>query len=69
MASIKSPAPLKPMQNIALKRDGNVLYIGIDMTKRVGPSKSGKTQLVGTTHGIVDAGEGVSLSVNAFAKA
>lgn len=59
----------KSPSNIVIKREGNVLFIGIDTTKRVGPSKTGKTTLVGTTHGTIDAGDGIQLSVNAYTKA
>lgn len=37
------------MKNIDVKRDGDQLVITIDLSKDCGPSKSGKTRLIGTT--------------------
>jgi hypothetical protein len=42
--------------------------LGIDMSKNLGASKSGKSNLVATTHGIIDVGNGVQLSLTAFRK-
>jgi hypothetical protein len=46
--------------------DGNV-WIKVNPKKRLGPSKSGKTILVGTTTGIQTIA-GVSWGLNAFVK-
>jgi len=57
----------KQPENVKHEVKDGVLIIGIDLTKSIGPSSTGKTNLVGTTHGIVKLDNGVSFSVNAFA--
>lgn len=51
-------------------KDGK-LTIVVDLTKDLGPSSSGKTNLIGTTAGSVkvDGYEGVSFGLNVFRKA
>ncbi len=39
------------MQNIKMTQNGDILNIEIDMSKRLGPSKSGKTEIIATTNG------------------
>lgn len=39
------------MKNVKLKIDGNQLVITVDLTKRHGQSKSGKTTIVATSEG------------------
>ena len=39
------------MDNVKTKVVGNILTIEIDLTKTLGPSKSGKTILIATTSG------------------
>ena len=41
------------MQNVTLDRKGDTLVITIDLSKNLGPSKSGKTTLIATTEGNV----------------
>ena len=41
------------MKNVAMKVDGNVLTITVDLSKTFGPSKSGKTLIVASTEGNV----------------
>jgi hypothetical protein len=65
MAKATTPAKL---DNVSVKLDGSVLVLGIDMSKNLGASKSGKSNLVATTHGIIDVGNGVQLSLTAFRK-
>lgn len=62
-----TPKAAPTPSNVKYEMNGDVLVIGIDTSKRVGPSKTGKTTLVGTTHGIIKLPNGVSFSVNAFA--
>jgi len=40
-------------KNIETKVEGNYLTIKIDLTKDLGPSKSGKSVMVGTTSGFM----------------
>lgn len=41
------------MKNIEIKVNKNVLTITVDLSKEVGPSKSGKTTIIATTAGNV----------------
>jgi hypothetical protein len=63
----KDRTPKPPANLTTVVKDG-VLVISIDLTKEAGPSSTGKSTLIGTTHGIIDVGHGVQLSVNAFRK-
>ena len=40
------------MRNVSMKVEGNVLKIEVDLSARMGPSKSGKTTIVASTDGI-----------------
>ena len=58
------------MQNIKMTFEGNILDIKIDMSKRLGPSKSGKTEIIATTNGNMTP-EGfpdVKIGINCFTK-
>lgn len=60
---------MKDLTNIEAQVDGDVLTLTIDLSKTHGPSKSGKTTIVATTHGNIEVeGTGVTLGVNAFRK-
>jgi hypothetical protein len=39
------------MRNVKLSQKGNILTVEIDLSKTLGPSKSGKTMLIATTEG------------------
>lgn len=39
------------MKNIDMQVTGNVLTIKVDLSKNLGPSKSGKTTIIATTAG------------------
>lgn len=41
------------MENVTYKMQGNKLVIEVDLSKKIGPSKSGKTTLIATTGGNV----------------
>lgn len=56
------------LDNVTVENKGDVLLIGIDLSKSIGPSKSGKSNLIATTHGIMELDNGVQLSVTAFKK-
>ncbi len=58
-------------KNIEAKNEGGKLTLVIDMTKRLGRSKSGKTTIVATTNGNVSvAGPkgDVVIGINAYVK-
>lgn len=56
------------MKNIIMKRKENILTIEIDLTKRFGKSKSGKTKIVASTEGnvAVDGYPQVKIGINAY---
>jgi len=57
------------MRNVEFEVKGSVLTIKVDLTKRCGPSKSGKTEIIGSTDGIakVDgAGAPLMVGLNVF---
>ena len=41
------------MKNVALKVTGNTLTITVDLKKRLGPSASGKSEVIASTEGNV----------------
>jgi len=55
-------------KNVAVKVQGNKLTVEIDLKKSQGPSRSGKTEIIGTTSGnvSVEGHEGVCLGVNCY---
>lgn len=54
--------------NCAVFEDDGVITIRIDSSKRLRPSQSGTTTIVGTTSGAVQMPSGVKVSVNAYIK-
>lgn len=40
------------MRNVSMKVEGKILKIEVDLSARLGPSKSGKTTIVGSSDGI-----------------
>jgi hypothetical protein len=58
------------MQNIEVKVDKNKLILTVDLTKRGGPSTSGKTIIVASTQGNakVEGHAGIQFGLNVFAK-
>ena len=59
---------LKQIGNVRIDEQGDDLIIKIKKTLNLGPSKSGKTNVVGTTHGFVWLTSGIGLSVNVVRK-
>lgn len=57
------------MNNVETKVDKNVLTITIDLTKRLGLSKTEKNDIIATTGGNIDVGDGVKLGLNCYVKA
>lgn len=60
------------MQNVEMSVEGKTLVIRVDLTKRLGPSSSGKTEIVGTTAGAAKVkgpgGADISVGLNVFTK-
>jgi len=58
------------MQNIDVKIEKNKLILTVDLTKRLGPSSSGKTTIVASTSGNakIEGHEGLQFGLNVFAK-
>ena len=52
------------MTNVKTSTQGNILTITIDVSEDHGPSASGKTNIVASTHGFIRMDNGISLSVN-----
>lgn len=59
------------MQNCKIDIDGNVMTITIDLSTDLGPSKSGKSNIVATTAGNVTVGtppNSVTVGLNVYRK-
>ncbi len=57
------------MKNIGMTVKGNTLTLTIDLSKRIGPSSSGKTVLVASSEGNAEVpGTDLRLGLNVFAK-
>ena len=55
--------------NIKGTLEGDILHLEIDLSKRIGPSASGKTIIVATTSGNKEIpGSSVILGLNAYTK-
>lgn len=57
---------------VMVRAEGTTLHIQVDLSKRLGPSKTGKTTVVASTKGIIKApgsdNDGVMYGFNAFIK-
>lgn len=58
------------MQNAEMTVENDVLTIKIDLTKRIGPSSSGKTIIVATTSGnmAIPGAKDIKIGLNAYVK-
>ena len=58
------------MQNVKMTVKGQTLTIEIDLSKRLGPSKSGKTTVIATTSGNVDVPQhrDIKIGINCYTK-
>ena len=57
------------MKNISLEVKGTKLIIEVDLSKKQGPSKSGKTTVIGTTEGNIVLEDGKTyVGVNVYTK-
>lgn len=54
------------MKNVKTTEKGNVLTIQVDLSKDLGPSKSGKTHIVATTAGAVRLASGAAFNLNVY---
>ena len=55
------------MQNVQMKVDGNKLVVTVDLSKSFGPSKSGKTEMVASSHGnVAIPGTDVKMGLNIY---
>lgn len=59
------------MENVKMEVKGNKLTIEVDLSKKGTPSKSGKSQVLATTHGNADVpgASGVKIGLNIYRKA
>lgn len=58
------------MKNVEIKVEGDKCVIILDLSKRLGPSASGKTQIVASTGGNVEVPgrPEIKLGINAYTK-
>jgi hypothetical protein len=58
------------MENIQMDVEENILTIKIDLSKRLGPSSSGKTIMIATTSGNMPVPEhrDIKIGINAYIK-
>lgn len=56
-ASQGSEPEASPQENVLLKQDGNKLIITVDMSKDYGKSKSGKSNIIASTLGVLQVGD------------
>jgi hypothetical protein len=54
------------LQNVKTSVKGKKLSIEVDLSKRFGQSKSGKSEIIATTAGNIDIGDGVKLGLNCY---
>ncbi|KKL23127.1 hypothetical protein LCGC14_2428550 [marine sediment metagenome] len=54
------------LQNVKTTVKGKKLTIEIDLAKRFGQSKSGKSDIIATAAGNVDIGDGIKLGLNCY---
>lgn len=60
------------MENVTTKIAGTILTITVDLSKRFGPSASGKTNIVASTRGafkLPPPAKDISLALNVYTKA
>lgn len=56
------------MQNVEIKKSGNILTITVDLSKNSGPSKSGKSIVVASTLGnaLIDPEKKIYMGLNVY---
>ena len=56
------------MENVKVEKKGNSLVLTVDLSTKVGDSKSGKSVVIATTGGNVDVGDGIMVGLNVYKK-
>jgi hypothetical protein len=58
------------MKNVAMKVEGNILTISVDLSKSFGPSSSGKNTIIASTEGnqSVEGKEEIKVGLNVYSK-
>jgi len=56
------------MANVEYSVDGDTLTITVDLSQNLGPSNSGKTDVVGSTNGFVQVAPDITMSLNVVKK-
>ena len=58
------------MKNVEMSVKGQKLIVEIDLSKRLGPSKSGKTTVIATTSGNVEVPQHseIKIGINCYTK-
>lgn len=58
------------MKNVAMKVEGNILTITVDLSKSFGPSSSGKNIIIASTEGnqSVEGKEEIKVGLNVYSK-
>jgi hypothetical protein len=54
--------------NVEVKVDGKKAIFTVDLSKSLGPSKSGKTTVIGTTSGAMEIAPGVMVNLTVYKK-
>lgn len=54
------------MKNVTFKKEGAILTIRVDLSAKGELSKSGKSEVVATTNGNQEIGDGLMLGLNIF---
>ena len=55
-------------KNIVGRVEGSKLFLEVDLSKRIGPSKSGRTTIVASTGPSVEVAPGIRLGLNCYTK-
>ena len=56
------------MENVKVEKKGNSLVLTVDLSTKVGDSKSGKSVVIATTGGNDDVGDGIMVGLNVYKK-
>ncbi len=56
------------MQNVEIKKTGNILTVTVDLSKNSGPSKSGKSTVIASTLGnaLIDPEKKIYMGLNVY---
>ena len=56
------------VENIDVKITGDKMVLTVNLTKRLGPSRSGKTVLIATSKGNAVVAPGITIGLNVYTK-